>query len=140
MTANTSYTFQLRATSAGGNGAYSIASAPKLTLPATPGTVTATRGAAGSKAATLAWAAPSGTGTITGYAFQVSVNGAAFAAVPVGVTVVINGATASNAAGTGAAIGGLTVPNTTYSFKLAVTNSSGTSAYSNNGSTTFTAR
>ncbi len=142
LTGNTTYYFRVTATNAGGSTVGAV-SAAVLTAPATPGTVTGTRGAAGSLAGTLTWAAPAGTGTITGFVIQVSnaANGT-FVTVPVGgttgVRATINGATAANPAGTGATINGLTA-NSTYSFRLSVTNASGTSAYSA-GSTVFTAR
>jgi hypothetical protein len=110
----------------------------KLTLPATQAAPAVGTVGAPTKTATLTWNAPAGTGTISNYTLQASVNGGAFAALPGGVTTAITGATAANAAGTGATISGLTVGRT-YSFKLIVTNASGSSTASA-GSTTFTAK
>ena len=133
LTANTTYYFRVNAVNAAGttNGA---ASAAQLTAPATPGTITAVRGASGSRAATLTWTAPAGTGTITAKTLQMSVNNGAF--INAGGT--FRSVTATNAAGTGATITGLTV-GATYSFRLAVTNATATSAYST-GSAAIVAR
>ncbi|MFI7372279.1 peroxidase family protein [Actinoplanes sp. NPDC049668] len=72
LTNGTAYRFQLRAVNSVGAGALSATSAKvqPRTVPGTPGTPTATRGAAGGPiTATLRWKAPSSTGgaSVTGY-------------------------------------------------------------------------
>jgi titin len=119
LTNGTAYTFRVAAMNAVGNSSYSTASTA-VTPRATPGAPAAVAGVAGNTSASLTWSAPASNGAaITDYSIQYSSNAGS-------TWVAFSDGTSSS---TSAIVTGLT-NGTSYTFRVAATNSVGTSAYS----------
>ena len=122
LTNGTSYTFRVAATNSAGTGSYSTASSSvtptaSVTVPGAPTNVV---GTPGDGQVAVTWTAPSSNGgaSITGYTVQYSTNGGSTWTTTSCTTVYTN-----------CSITGFT-NGTSYTFRVAATNSAGTGSYS----------
>jgi len=123
LTNGSSYVFKVAAVNSAGTGAYSSSSSSVLV--GTPGSPTSVEGTTGDAQVVLVWSAPSSTGgsAITDYVVQFSSNsGTSWYTFADGTS------TATTATVTGLTNG------SSYVFKVAAVNSSGTGAYSSSSS------